>query len=110
METKVGGIGGNLIWRMQKNVSFGGNLIWRMQEENVNFCGSLIWRVAKMFSFSFDVTTPDLPISLIFETYFPVTLISQITLGEEILAGRKFGGNKSWRNWREFNLADAKKC
>ena len=32
------------------------------------------------------------------------------TLGEEILAGRKFGGNKIWRNWREFNLADAKKC
>ena len=54
METKVGGIGGNLIWRMQKNVNFGGNLIWRMQE-NVNFCGNLIWRVAKMFSFSFDV-------------------------------------------------------
>ena len=22
------------------------------------------------------------------------------TLGEEILAGRKFGGNKIWRNWR----------
>ena len=32
------------------------------------------------------------------------------TSGEEILAGRKFGGNKIWRNWREFNLADAKKC
>ena len=31
------------------------------------------------------------------------------TLGEEILAGRKFGGNKIWRNWREFNLADANK-
>ena len=32
------------------------------------------------------------------------------TLGVEILAWRKFGGNKIWRNWREFNLADAKKC
>ena len=31
------------------------------------------------------------------------------TLGEEILAGRKFGGNKIWRNWREFNLADGGK-
>ena len=35
--------------------------------------------------------------------------LSGSTLGEEILAGRKFGGNKIWRNWREFNLADAKK-
>ena len=32
------------------------------------------------------------------------------TLGKEILAGRNFGGNKIWRNWREFHLADAKKC
>ena len=31
------------------------------------------------------------------------------TLREEILAGRKFGGNKIWRNWREFNLADGGK-
>ena len=31
---------------------------------------------------------------------------SWYTLGEEILAGRNFRGNKSWRNWREFNLAD----
>ena len=46
VETKFGGIGGNLIWRMQKNVNFGGNLIWRMQE-NVNFGGNLIWRMAK---------------------------------------------------------------
>ena len=29
METKFGVIGGNLIWRMQRNVNFGGNLIWR---------------------------------------------------------------------------------
>ena len=31
-----------------------------------------------------------------------------LTLGEESLAGRKISGNKIWRNWREFNLADSK--
>ena len=31
------------------------------------------------------------------------------TLGEGILACRKFGGNKIWRNWRDFNLADGGK-
>ena len=42
---------------------------------------------------------------------FPIAFsVTPHTLGEEILAGRKFGGNKIWRNWREFNLADAKKC
>ena len=30
-------------------------------------------------------------------------------LGEEILVGRKFGGNKILWNWREFNLADGGK-
>ena len=30
VETKFGGIGGNLIWWMQRNINFGGNLIWRM--------------------------------------------------------------------------------
>ena len=27
---KFGGIGGNLIWRMQQNCKFGGNLVWWM--------------------------------------------------------------------------------
>ena len=35
METKFGGIGGNLTWRMQGNVNFGGNLIWRMIGKHV---------------------------------------------------------------------------
>ena len=39
VETKFGGIGGNLIWRMQRNVNFGGNLIWRMAE-NIYFGGN----------------------------------------------------------------------
>ena len=42
--------------------------------------------------------------------FFKLSPKAATTLGEEILAGRKFGGNKIWRNWREFNLADAKKC
>ena len=36
-ETKFSGIGGNLIWRMHRNVNFGRNLIWRMSE-NIYFC------------------------------------------------------------------------
>ena len=39
METKFGGIGGNLIWRMQRNVNFDGNLIWQMAE-NIYFGGN----------------------------------------------------------------------
>ena len=33
METKFGGIGGNLIWGTQRNVNFGENLIWRIAEK-----------------------------------------------------------------------------
>ena len=32
METKFGGIGGNQIWWMQRNVNFGENLIWQVAE------------------------------------------------------------------------------
>ena len=32
---KFDGIGGNLIWRMQRNVNFGGNLIWRMAGKHI---------------------------------------------------------------------------
>ena len=37
-ETKFGGIGGgNLIWRMDKNVNFGRNLIWRIYLNGTSF-------------------------------------------------------------------------
>ena len=45
METKFGGIGGNLIWWMQINVNFGGNLIWRTAE-NIYFGRNLICRIS----------------------------------------------------------------
>ena len=31
VEIKFGGIRGNLIWRLQRNVNFGENLIWRTE-------------------------------------------------------------------------------
>ena len=38
--------------------------------------------------------------------YFVHLSLSLTTLGGEILAGRNFSGNKIWRKWWEFNLAD----
>ena len=46
-ETKFGGIGGNLIWRMANINKFGGNLIWRIA--NIfKFGENLIWRMNKI--------------------------------------------------------------
>ena len=41
--------------------------------------------------------------------YFVHLSLSLTTLGGETLAGRNFSGNKIWRKWREFSLADGHK-